>query len=59
MANADETSWTEGTQRRWLGVAVTALVSVCLLRPPRGRAGAQELRGPTYAGVVGSDRWSG
>ncbi len=28
-------------------------------RPPRGRAGAQELRGPTYAGVVGSDRWSG
>ena len=58
-ANADETSWKEGTRRRWLWVAVTALVSVFLLRPTRGSQGAKDLRGPPYAGVVGSDRWSG
>ncbi len=59
VANADETSWTEGTRRRWLWVAVTALVRVFLLRPTRGSQGAKDLRGPTDAGVVGSDRWSG
>ena len=59
VANADETSWTEGTQRHWLWVAVTAWVSVFLLRPTRGSQGAKDLVGPAYAGVVGSDRWSG
>jgi len=59
VANADETSWKEGTRRRWLWVAVTALVSVFLLRPTRGSQGAKDLLGPTYAGVAGSDRWSG
>jgi len=59
MVNADETGWREGTQRRWLWVAVTALVRVFLLRATRGSQGAKDLLGPTYAGVVGSDRWSG
>jgi len=59
VVNGDETSWKEGTQRHWLWVAVTAWVSVFLLRPTRGSQGAKDLVGPTYAGVVGSDRWSG
>jgi len=59
VANVDETGWTEGTQRRWLWVAVTTLVSVFLVRATRGSQGAKDLRGPTYPGVVGSDRWSG
>ena len=59
VANVDETGWREGTARRWLWVAVTALVSVFLVRATRGSAGAKDLLGPTYRGVVGSDRWSG
>ena len=59
VANVDETGWKEGTQRRWLWVAVTALVSVFLVRATRGSQGAKDLLGPTYGGVVGSDRWSG
>jgi len=59
VVNVDETGWTEGTQRRWLWVAVTALVSVFLVRPTRGSQGAKDLLGPAYRGIVGSDRWSG
>ncbi len=59
VANVDETGWKEGGQRRWLWVAVTALVSVFLVRATRGSQGAKELLGPAYQGVVGSDRWSG
>jgi len=59
VANVDETGGREGTARRWLWVAVTALVSVFLVRATRGRQGAKDLLGPTYGGVVGSDRWAG
>ncbi len=59
VTNVDETGWREGAARRWLWVAVTALVSVFLVRATRGSAGAKDLRGPTYPCVVGSDRWSG
>ncbi len=59
VVNADETGWREGTQRRWLWTAVTPLVSVFLVLATRGKAGAQTLLGATFAGIVGSDRWSG
>jgi transposase len=58
VANVDETGWREGTQRRWLWVAVTALVSVFLLRATRGSQGVKDLLGATFGGLVGSDRWS-
>ena len=58
VANVDETGWREGTQRRWLWVAVTALVSVFLLRATRGSQGVKDLLGATFGGTVGSDRWS-
>jgi transposase len=59
VVNADETSWQEQTQRCWLWVAVSALVTVFLVRPSRGSQSAKELLGAAYAGIVGSDRWSG
>ena len=57
--NADETGWHEGRQRMWLWTAVTPLVTVFLVLATRGRTGAQTLLGATFAGIVGSDRWSG
>ena len=36
-ANVDETGWREGAKRCWLWVAVTADVTVFLVRPSRGR----------------------
>ena len=59
VVNADETSWSEQTRRCWLWTAVTALVTVFLLRPSRSSGSAKELLGATYAGIVGSDRYSG
>ena len=59
VANADETSWREQTKRCWLWVATTALVTVFLLRHSRSSAVAKELLGPDFAGIVGSDRYSG
>jgi transposase len=59
VANVDETGWREQTTRCWLWVAVSALVTVFLVRPSRGSQSAKELLGAAFAGVVGSDRWSG
>jgi transposase len=57
--NADETSWPQGRQGGWLWVAVSALVSVFLVRKSRASAVAKELLGARYAGIVGSDRYGG
>jgi transposase len=59
VANVDETSWREQTSRCWLWVAVTSLVTVFLVRSSRGGQRAKDLLGAAFAGVVGSDRWSG
>lgn len=59
VANADETGWREQGARCWLWVAVTALVTVFLVRPSRGSGSAKDLLGAGFAGVVGSDRWGG
>jgi transposase len=59
VVNAAETGWREGTQRMWLWTAVTPLVTVFMVLATRGRLGAQTLLGATFAGIVGSDRWSG
>lgn len=55
--HVDETSWRENKKRCWLWTAVTALVSVFLIRPSRAAAVAGELLGPS-AGIVHSDRYS-
>jgi transposase len=58
VANVDETSWREGARKGWLWIGVTELVTVFLVLATRGAAGAKQVLGETYAGLVGSDRWS-
>ncbi len=58
-ANVDETGWREQAKRAWLWVAATPLVSVFLVFASRGAAGAHQLLGDAFHGIVGSDRWSG
>jgi transposase len=42
-----------------LWVAVTSVVSVFFIRASRGAKVAKEILGEGFAGIVGSDRWSG
>ena len=55
-ANVDETGWTQGKSKAWLWVAVTALVTVFLIRPNRNRAAFDALVGPA-PGVLTTDRF--
>src|SRR6185295_14570208 len=57
--NMDETGWREGRRKAYLWVMVTALLTV--FRVDRTRSGqvARELLGPSWRGMVGSDRCSG
>jgi transposase len=59
VANLDETGWREGRRKACLWVMVTALLTV--FRVDRTRSGqvARELLGPSWRGIVGSDRFSG
>lgn len=57
-ANADETSWREGTRKPWLWVAVTALATLFMLQYGRGKRELRALLGATFAGLVTSDRLS-
>ena len=59
VRNADETSWREKTQRRWLGISVTPLVTIFRLLKTRGAAGAKELLGEVVWGIVGTDHYAG
>ncbi|MGL6096842.1 MAG: IS66 family transposase, partial [Fimbriiglobus sp.] len=56
-ANVDETSWKQGKSKAWLWVAVTAVLSIFLIRPHRNRAAFDALVGPT-PGVLTTDRYS-
>src|SRR6478672_3412516 len=55
-ANVDETGWREGRKRGWLWVAVTAGVTVFLVRLSRARAVLAELI-PGDPGVLTTDRY--
>jgi transposase len=55
-ANVDETGWREGRKRAWLWVAVTARVTVFLIRRSRGRKVLGELI-PGTPGVLTTDRY--
>jgi transposase len=59
VANVDETSWREDHRKGWLWVVVTPVATLFLLRLSRGAQVVKELLKETFAGVVGSDRWSG
>ncbi len=55
-ANVDETGWREGGKRGWLWVAVTASVTVFLIRLSRARAVLADLI-PGKPGVLTTDRY--
>jgi transposase len=57
-AHLDETGWREGRARAWLWVAVTAWVTVFVVRLSRGAKVAQELLGERFCGILVTDRWS-
>jgi transposase len=57
-AYLDETGWQEGQQRAWLWTAVTAWVTVFVVRASRGGKVAQELLGERFWGWLVTDRWS-
>jgi transposase len=56
-ANVDETGWREGRKRGWLWVAVTAGVTVFLVRLSRARAVLADLI-PGRLGVLTTDRYA-
>jgi len=58
VAHVDETGWREGHTRAWLWVAVTAWVTVFVVRLSRGAKVAQELLGARFCGTLVTDRWS-
>ena len=58
-AYLDETGWREGRQRAWLWTAVTAWVTVFVIRASRGGQVARELLGERFWGGLVTDRWSG
>lgn len=59
VAHLDETGWREGPHRAWLWTAVTAGVTVFVVRLSRSGQVAQELLGERFWGWLITDRWSG
>jgi len=57
-AYLDETGWREGQRRAWLWTAVTAWVTVFVVRLSRRGKVAQELVGERFWGYLVTDRWS-
>jgi transposase len=58
VAHVDETGWRQGGKRAWLGVAVTSMVTVFLIRMSRGGHVARELLGEGFGGILVTDRYS-
>ncbi len=56
--NLDETGWHELKKNVWLWVCATPAVSVFRLFAGRSADGVAQLLGESYAGIVGSDRYS-
>jgi transposase len=56
-AYMDETGWREGQQRAWLWTAVTAYVTVFVVRLSRRAKVAQERLGEPFWGWLVTDRW--
>ena len=57
-AYLDETGWRAGRQRAWLWTALTAGVTVFVVRLSRGAKVAPELLGERFWGYLVTDRWS-
>ncbi|UCC52789.1 MAG: IS66 family transposase, partial [Anaerolineaceae bacterium] len=57
-ANVDETSWYERSDKQWMWVAGTPLVTFFQIMDSRSQACCRQLLGEEFTGVVGSDRYS-
>ena len=57
-ANVDETSWYERSDKQWMWVAGTPLVTFFQIMDSRSQACCRQLLGEDFTGVVGSDRYS-
>jgi transposase len=58
VVNMDETGWWQEQRRAWLWTVVTAELTVFQIDRSRGGVVVDALLGTSFAGVVGSDRWS-
>ena len=58
VAHLDETRWRQGSQRAWLWVAVTIVVTVFVVRLSRGAEVARALLGEAFSGILVTDRYS-
>lgn len=58
VAHADETSWAQAGQRRWLWVVTTALITVFTIAAGRSRGVIHDLLGEDFGGRLVSDRYS-
>lgn len=58
IAHLDETGGREARTRAWLWVAVTAWVTVFVVRLSRGAKVAEELLGERFCGILVTERWS-
>ena len=58
VVNMDETGWRENGRRAWLWTAVGTAATLFAVRASRSRNVVKELLGETFAGIVGSDRYS-
>ena len=59
VVNADETRWPHAGRPQWLWVVASGLATVFTIAASRGSRVLKALLGEDYAGVVGSDRYSG
>jgi transposase len=57
-ANVDETGWHQMGRQAWLWVATTSLVTAFIVTSTRSAAGLKRLLGESFAGIVGSDRYT-
>ncbi|UCC50569.1 MAG: IS66 family transposase [Anaerolineaceae bacterium] len=57
-ANVDETSWYERSDKCWMWVAGTPLITLFQIMDSRSQACCRQLLGEDFSGVVGSDRYS-
>jgi transposase len=58
VVNIDETGWRENGRRAWLWTVVGRAATLFAVRASRSRKVVHELLGETFAGIVGSDRYS-
>lgn len=58
VVNVDETGWRCRGRRAWIWTAVSASATLFHAGGRRSRRALRRLLGTSYAGVLGSDRWS-